>query len=467
MKVLIVEDERFIAQSVAQLVSEHPACTVAGVVGNGAEALKIMEKQPADLVITDIRMPVMDGMELLRQLQQRFPQCLTIVLSGYSDFDYARTALQCHAFDHLLKPVVRSKLFPLLDRVADAWETRRRARQRIRIQQALDGMILQRDTAEVYYLLLAPPSLEPPEPVFGAGCHLFRSAFEQILAVEDGTDVPGKAASYLRRMEAEEPVNLICTRRAVPLWSLQTATAQLRGILKQRVKMFRSELFVVDPAEPQFYQTGTPLRDLRPTRAVDAICTKKADELYDCLMEVLTQPEIRQIEVQNYLDAVLGDTRLAYHMSPDRLSQTKAALAERIRNAADPASCAKQLAGQLLAPQDETAAKRDTAAIVREIVRQLETDFHLPFTTEALAKQYGLTPRYLNKVFKEYKGVRPMEYLVSLRMKRAKFILETMPDAMIKDVANSVGYADPLYFSKTFKRETGLWPKECQESHKK
>ena len=467
MKVLIVEDERFIAQSVAQLVGEHPACTVAGTVGNGAEALKLMEQNPADLVITDIRMPVMDGMELLRQLQQRWPQCFTVVLSGYSDFNYARTALQCQAFDYLLKPVVRSKLFPILDKVAAAWQTRRRTQQRIRIQQALDGMILRQEGAESYYVLLSPPSQEPPEAVFGDGCQLFRSAFEQILVVEDGTDVSGKAPAYLERLQSDVPVNLICTRKAVPVWSLQTVTAQLRRMLRERVRMFRSELFVVDPSEPQVVQPGVSLRDLRPSRAVDAICTKKPEELRVCLLEVLSMPDLRRMEMQNYLDAVLGDSRLAYHLSPERLSRTKTVLADRIAKAAAPEDCVRELVQQLLEPQDETAAKRDAAVIVQEIARQLDTDFHLPFTTEGLAKQHGLTPRYLNKVFKEYKGVRPMEYLVSLRMKRAKFILETMPDAMIKDVANSVGYSDPLYFSKTFKKETGLWPKQCQDAGRK
>ena len=103
---------------------------------------------------------------------------------------------------------------------------------------------------------------------------------------------------------------------------------------------------------------------------------------------------------------------------------------------------------------------------VEEIAQQMRASCHLPFNTEALAKQYGFMPRYLNKVFREQKGLRPMEFLLKLRMERAKFMLETVPDAMIKEVANSVGYTDPLYFSKMFKRETGLWPKEVQQNTK-
>ena len=82
---------------------------------------------------------------------------------------------------------------------------------------------------------------------------------------------------------------------------------------------------------------------------------------------------------------------------------------------------------------------------------------------EALARQYGFVPKYLNKVFRQYTGSRPSEYLLELRIQRAKHILETTPDIMVKDVAASVGYNDHHYFSKVFYRATGFWPTELQQ----
>ena len=71
-------------------------------------------------------------------------------------------------------------------------------------------------------------------------------------------------------------------------------------------------------------------------------------------------------------------------------------------------------------------------------------------------------PKYLNKVFRQYKGARPAEYLLDLRIRRARHMLETVPEILVKDVAASVGYSDHHYFSKVFHRATGLWPTEVQ-----
>ncbi len=466
MKVLIVEDERFIAQSIAQLVGEHSGCFVAGMAANGAEALELLAKTAVDLVITDIRMPVMDGMELLHRLHAQYPQVISIVLSGYSDFEYVRAALQSQAFDYLLKPVVQSKLFPVLDRVKEQWQTQEQARQRMLIQQGLDGRLLPEDGKQPVYVFLSVPSQSPAQSVFGADCHVFRSSFEQIVVVPNRQSVPKLAETYLECLKQEGTRNLVGTAKAVPLWTVQKAVQELRNHVKYRAKMFRSQLILVDIQNPQRRLAGMPLRDLRPNKAVDAICTKQPEELYACLMEVLELPELRRVDMQNYLDAVLSDTRLAYQMTPDEMSQLKVVLTEEITQAGEPAACAKALTDRLLTPE-EPPAKRDINQVIQDIAQEMAADCHLPFTTEGLAKQHGLTPRYLNKVFREKKGVRPMEYLVTLRMQRAKELLETTPDAMIKDVANSVGYTDPLYFSKTFKKEIGKWPTEFQENNRK
>lgn len=238
MKVLIVEDERLTAQAVAQLVDAHPACTVTGTAANGEQALGMMKNDPADLVITDIRMPVMDGRELMNRLSDAYPNTSVMVLSGYSEYEYIRTALQNRVCDYLLKPVDEDELNSLLDRI-------HKKRQNL-------------------------PDLTPPD----------------------------------------------------------------------------------------------------------------------------------------------------------------------------------QLA--------------DTNKIMDAIAKELTEHYEKPHSVESLAREFHFAARYLNKAFKDHMGVRPMEYLLQVRIKRAKELLEAMPDVMVKDIAAHVGFKDALYFSKIFKRETGLWPSEYQ-----
>jgi len=466
IKVLIVEDERHTARYISQLVEQHPDFTVVGAAANGAEGLSFFEKHDIDFVITDIRMPVMDGIELLRHIHAMFPDCITAVLSGYSDFDYAKAAIHHQALDYLLKPVDKDELFTLLDKVKVLWLDRTQSRRRSTIQQALDGTLLPGETMEEVYLLLTRPNRLEPETVFGPNVQVFTGAAEQLLVLENDPEVPKKAARYLDLLR-DTPTQVLCTQTAIPLWSLQTAAENLRAILPQKAEMFRSDLFLIHPMETQTLRGGTYMRDMHPDRAVDAICTRRREDLKACLTEVLEIPGILRMDMQNYLDAVISDTRLAYHMPPAKLSRIKLTFSAIIAEATDPAVCAQRLTTHLMALQNEPEAKRDIADLVEEIAQHMYANCHLPFTTESLAKQYGLMPRYLNKVFKEHKGVRPMEYLLTLRMNQAREMLENAPDALIKDIAIRVGYTDPLYFSKIFKRETGLWPKEVQQTGKK
>jgi two-component system response regulator YesN len=105
----------------------------------------------------------------------------------------------------------------------------------------------------------------------------------------------------------------------------------------------------------------------------------------------------------------------------------------------------------------------DAHDLAEEIAEELEANYHRPFSAEPFLHRYKLSAAALNKLFRHHKGMRPAEYLLKLRMEKAKQLLETMPDALIKDIAAQVGYPDPHYFSKVFHQATGLWPTEYQK----
>lgn len=117
---LIVDDEKNIRQGLKTMIErEYPNYTLR-VAGNGAEALELFEQEYADIIITDIRMPVMDGITLLERLAK---EPITgegpaiVILSGYDDFEYAKSAIRYRVKDYLLKPIRRDELFEVLERI--------------------------------------------------------------------------------------------------------------------------------------------------------------------------------------------------------------------------------------------------------------------------------------------------------------------------------------------------------------
>ena len=129
IKVAVVDDEEKIRLGLAKIIGRiDPGYQIVGVWASASEALSRLEESGADLLITDIRMPRMDGLQLVSELRGRGIGVRIAILSGYNDFNYAREALRSGVEDYLLKPVNQEELERLLYRV-DLQVNEQQARQ--------------------------------------------------------------------------------------------------------------------------------------------------------------------------------------------------------------------------------------------------------------------------------------------------------------------------------------------------
>lgn len=134
MRIIVADDEFFarkaLVKRIGELTEEIEVCEEAE---DGSEVMRLLEEYGADLVVTDIRMPDMDGLEVARQVQERFPDTSVIIESGYADFDYAATAIHYGVKDYLTKPVKKEELEKAIQRVK---EERKKLKQKIEEQIA-------------------------------------------------------------------------------------------------------------------------------------------------------------------------------------------------------------------------------------------------------------------------------------------------------------------------------------------
>ena len=118
--VLIADDEAWIILGLKKLLEKSGFETeVVGTADNGVAALEEIRRLQPDVIFSDIRMPGLTGLELLREIPEAAPDAKLIIISGYAEFAYAREAVQYHAFDYLLKPVKLEELQRVLESVAD------------------------------------------------------------------------------------------------------------------------------------------------------------------------------------------------------------------------------------------------------------------------------------------------------------------------------------------------------------
>ena len=120
-KVVIVEDEELVRKGIVLTVDwQSVNCVVVGEAANGEDGLRVIRRCRPDFIITDIRMPRMDGLEMLRVLQEEQNTAHCILLTAYSDFSYAREALRLGASDYLLKPFRDGELEGVIRRLSQS-----------------------------------------------------------------------------------------------------------------------------------------------------------------------------------------------------------------------------------------------------------------------------------------------------------------------------------------------------------
>jgi len=119
IRVLIVDDESLQREYLCKLIPMLDSrFSIVGEVSEGREALSFMEQHPVDLLITDIKMPLMNGLELCQEVYQRFPWIKIVILSGYEEFEFAKEALNYKVEAYLLKPLNRLATRDMLNRAA-------------------------------------------------------------------------------------------------------------------------------------------------------------------------------------------------------------------------------------------------------------------------------------------------------------------------------------------------------------
>ena len=125
-RVLLADDEEEIRSGISRKIDwASLGLTLVGEAGNGEEALELAEQLRPDVVLTDIKMPFLDGLELCRRLRVTLPGARLVVFSGFDDFEYARQAMSLGVSEYILKPINAPELRQVLEKLRDQLDRQR------------------------------------------------------------------------------------------------------------------------------------------------------------------------------------------------------------------------------------------------------------------------------------------------------------------------------------------------------
>jgi AraC-like DNA-binding protein/DNA-binding NarL/FixJ family response regulator len=521
-KALIVDDEMIVRHAVKTLIRwEECRFEYAGSAANGRAALQMVDETGADLVITDIKMPEMDGIELIRALKAGGYDGEVLVLSNYNDFELVREALKIGAHDYMLKLTLNTDSFmPILEEVADKLDKKKRKRPKLpaRRQPARAGEI-RSALAEMYREASAPVDELPSAAAEKAALLLPEEERVMVFLVRAAEGQPSSPQSDLMEsfqnlsgdlfagslwrhaMRTEDSFYLLAAAfppdrapaRGDDLASRMGSLARMyynvrTGIvyagpagsgaeLARHIRLVRqaAPLLFYRAAERGMAADGPPAEegDARFGQEEQALRGEIAGARNGCA-ERWADAALRLVEAAaacrlhpHVLKRALGGslTQLAKALALEGRSEwVEAAWPKRIAASGSEEELASVLADAarqaaiLSASEPKAGAMRDE---VRRALRYLEDHYAERIAIADIARTVNLSETYLCQIFKAETGKSIMTYLNEIRMQRAYDLLAS-GRYLVKEAACEVGIHDPFYFNRLFKRRFGMPPKNVR-----
>jgi len=504
MNILLVEDEPPILRDIKAIIESFKEdYQIVACMTNGKDALDYLNEnnKNVDVIISDLHIPVIDGLELIEHITKHMSHILCIILTGYSKFEYAKKAIEYGVFDYLLKPVDEEELRKQLKRAYS-----KKCMDYIHDNTAENEYHLGTLNANAnsrYYLANICIGPFPTHAITTNSLSLelwkqmsLDEFFSKYIDPHDdywimnGVSLSEKNVLFsLSSAQAKEKVEYLyqllapfldypftVTIAIYPdLQSVHTiykSSQRLRAYLSRQVRLEKSQILYftdehsveedMDLSLSQRYQTRlTKLYEERNIKLFQA-------ELKNYLNEMKLN-EVRQTTIYGLfyklINACIGseDTKSStikidiHEAVTDviMLSDTYQVLYENLYSIF--LSFFEAMAAKITHPDNKTDMLLKIDAYIKE-------NYTKPINTKEIARVFGFTPAYLGKIFRDYKQLTPSEYIVQLRIKKAEQIFCADADCKIKEVANFIGYEDSLYFSKVFKKTTGISPKQYMDS---
>lgn len=396
-KLLLVDDEPMIRKGMLTCIDwTGYGVEIVGEANNGAVALEKALALKPHIVVTDIRMPVMDGIEFCHKLRKQLPDCKIIIMSGYDDFSYARSLMSLKVTDYLLKPVLEEELVAALDRIKREIKEETLKKTSTRLVDELLIKNLPHVKSDFIRKLLDGTIRDKSEMAMQASILNFRIPQDDCVFVMIVANIEGAAETSHRDLE-------------------------------------RVKYSVVNIAEEIINQTFSGM-----------LCYSGFDRVIGLIRMSGRHPEA----LERLFGAITGAVKTHLKLNVTIGAGTPERDVEKI-NESYIAACA-DLDNKLF---------HGKKGFVKTALRYIEENYNKNITLSEVAQAAYVTPNYLSKIFKQEMNTNFVDWLNRLRVEKAKELLLST-NLKTYEIADQVGYRDHKYFSSTFKKNTGFTPKE-------
>lgn len=412
-RVLIVDDEKMIRMGMKNAIDwKKLGVDDVFTAASGNEALKILKEEGPEIMVTDIQMTEMTGLELIKAARESVPELRVIVLTGFDNFEYARESLRLQVQDFFLKPIDEDDLFNAIEKqIKELKEQENKEQNQARVWRSQGSVVQMRLEQCMRNLVHTKADKE---------MQLY------ILQKDFQFDIKQKMSLILLEHEKKNIQDIIQTMGAQNkkkiFWEIY---AELRNIM---ISNIGTPDYILKAFNT--FTKATESYNLSPS-AVRRCCFEIASALIFSYMEESCEVE------EGKLDA----------------------LSKSLSSAGKEEACeiTRMFIEQLIENDEE-----DVHYTISNARHYIDEHLAEDISVSSIAESLYITPNYFSRLFKRITGEGCNEYIVRKRIEKAKSLLETTSIKTGK-IAMMVGYRDTNYFSLAFKKHTGKSPTKYRE----
>lgn len=482
-RIVLVDDEQWILESLKGTVDwgAH-GFAIAGEASNGLEAWERIQELRPELVFVDVRMPGMNGLQLIKRIYEAGLPVQCIVASGYDEFEYARQAMQYGAVGYCLKPFSEPEIVELLEKVKAGIH-----RSQLLVEHELLRCIQEQsgETAQEAEL----------EQLLEQGLFGWKPGMSLVVVVVHAADA--EAADLVTAGASRLKLRIGSGKTAYVLHGEALETAKARaasGALPEAVRGIG--ISPVDPRAGRLRQLieAANIASYRSFTSGEivglSVGAPQSDELdaetWRPLEEGIRDRNVARLRqifagITPYFESGRYDIRHAYRLYNRVLAYLPGGEQSGGADSAEPYcfdydelvrvyGCVTRMFEGLLAiaadsfvPAADTGPESRGPEVLQQIVHYVNAHYRESISVNEIAKKFYMHPNYLSLLFKKELHVNFTKYMVDLRMDYACQLLRGT-SAPVSEIAERAGYSDYFYFAKLFKKHRGMTPTEYRAS---
>lgn len=460
LRVLIVDDDRLARKGlIAVMPWEKYGMEVAGECANGVLALEFLAQNEVDLVFSDLEMPIMSGLEFLKQARVNFPELFFVVLTVHTDFEYIQQVLRLGAVDYIAKVQLdQENLDIVLKRISD------------RVRSIKKDLPPEEEKAEVLY----------------AG-----KIYALIEEIGEGED---SAELFLTKNNIWQNPRLYELESGIWYWTeqgehtefiypdpfsccilLEITLAEKKKVeeIEKALFKYKREKFFWDYTGENTIYKYTFEEILNEQKKLNEEEFKKLkdrwlsfswiqeESLFEKICFDLKESNLTVARLYHIMLALENAWNQNYGIVKDK----KIAMPSEFRNWLEVEQWLEEIYTQGNITFPNIKMSDEIVSVILLAKRYVEDNYNERLSLEELAKQYNISRSYFSICFGRVAGVPFNEYVRNIRIEKAKKYLEYSQKS-ISQISTEVGYDDEKYFSRVFKKVTGKSPGEYRKSYR-